>query len=515
MRLPGALPRLVFCLMAMAGLGVAASAAEGPSASCLACHDFGPESPVHPMLDGPHGAANPGSPMSGDGCQTCHGPSTGHMQAPTRNSPTVSFGPRWTASTADQDGACLACHEDNVAAHWRDALHMLNNVSCVTCHDAHKAQVKQSGAAGQMELCTTRHKAQQTGMHGLQDMAAFNPACTTCHNPHDDRGPVSEMLSNRSEGCRSCHDLVRMSKSGKVSDKAKSYHKVMVQQDRTCLDCHQGVAHAAPDSVPPLVPIPEKSRRITLFFPGQADSEWLISNHAGSQPLRQGSGCQQCHRGEEADLGAARAGEFAPASRDVDVSFSRDGDKLQLTLSWDGEALDRDIALMWSDGSNEAMRRGSCFAACHSDMPGMSRDYGQQVEKYLWVSRAQQREIGQPALVKSRAELDALLGEGNFAELWRIKLGSEPVFDAATVLDKLDWMPDSQLAGSARFAAGRWTVTLSRPLAGKAGSISFSDEGRYTLGIALHGQSNPGGRHWVSLPLSLSMNGNETDFRAQ
>ncbi|MDA8752690.1 NapC/NirT family cytochrome c [Halieaceae bacterium] len=515
MRLYSAGLRLVICLAALAGLGISVNAEESPGAACLVCHDFGQDSPVHPMLEGPHGSSNPGSPMNADGCQSCHGASTGHMQAPTRNSPTVSFGPRWTASSAQQDGACLDCHEDNVAKHWQDALHMVHNVTCVTCHDAHKLQVKQSGAAGQMELCGTCHKAQQSGIHGLQEMAAFNPACTTCHNPHDDGGPVSKMLDNRSEGCRSCHDLVRMASSEKTSDKANSYHKVMVQQDRTCLDCHQGVAHAAPDSAPPLIPVPEKSRKVTLFFPGQADSEWLISNHPGSQPLRQGSGCQQCHRGEEADLGAARAGEFAPASRDIDVNFGRDGDTLQLTLSWEGDALDRDIALMWSDGSNEAMRRASCFAACHSDMPGMSRDYGQQVEKYLWVSRSQQREIGQPALVKPRDELDALMSEGNFAELWRITLGGEPAFDAGTVLEKLNWMPDSQLEGNAQFADGRWTVSLRRPLDGRSGSIRFLDEGKYTLGIALHGQSNPGGRHWVSLPLSLSLSGNETDFRVE
>ena len=84
----------------------------------------------------------------------------------------------------------------------------------------------------------------------------------------------------------------------------------MAQTDRTCLDCHQSIAHAAPDSAPPLIPEPASSRDIALFFPGQADSEWLISSHPGSQPLRQGTGCQQCHRGEERIMGVARAGDF-------------------------------------------------------------------------------------------------------------------------------------------------------------------------------------------------------------
>jgi cytochrome c-type protein NapC len=52
--------------------------------------------------------------------------------------------------------------------------------------------------------------------------------------------------------------------------------------------------------------------------------------------------------------------------------------------------------LMWGmRASNSAFTRGGCFAACHSDLPGMSRDRGQQQGKYLWSSRVQQQAIGQ------------------------------------------------------------------------------------------------------------------------
>ena len=96
---------------------------------CLGCHDFGPESPVHAVMQGSHGVEDTGGVH---GCQDCHGPSADHAGAPTRVSPAISFGPRWTATSADQDSQCLACHEDNIAAHWRDALHMLNGLTCVT-----------------------------------------------------------------------------------------------------------------------------------------------------------------------------------------------------------------------------------------------------------------------------------------------------------------------------------------------------------------------------------------------
>ena len=58
-------------------------------------------------------------------------------------------------------------------------------------------------------------------------------------------------------------------------------------------------------------------------------------------------------------------------------------------------------------------------------------------------------------------------------------------------------------------------MRLRRSLTGMPGTITFDREGKYTLGIALNGQENSGGRHWVSLPLTLSLPGNETDFRAE
>ena len=212
-------------------------------------------------------------------------------------------------------------------------------------------------------------------------------------------------------------------------------------------------------------------------------------------------------------MGASRAGEFAPASVDLDVAFATENDDLLLTISWAGDALDRQLALLWGDGTNDAVARGGCFGACHADMPGMRRDYGVQVGKYLWAAQAQQREVGQPALYKNDAELAQLVSEGNFAELWRIRLGAEPTFEVGTVLAGIDWMEQSPLGGSASYSDGRWTVTLRRPMAGSAGMISLEPEGKYTVGLSLSGQSNPGGRHWVSLPHTFSLTGNETDFR--
>ena len=105
--------------------------AKDGAQKCLSCHDFGWESPVHNMLAGAHGNIdNDKAPMQQRGCEDCHGPSANHTRAPTRVSPAVSFGPRWSASIADQDQQCAACHQDGfIEGHYYqyDAMVRLYN----------------------------------------------------------------------------------------------------------------------------------------------------------------------------------------------------------------------------------------------------------------------------------------------------------------------------------------------------------------------------------------------------
>jgi predicted CXXCH cytochrome family protein len=487
-------------------LSLAPLTSSGADNACLSCHDFGPESPVHSVLASSHGDGD-------EGCESCHGPSADHMSRPTIAAPDTSFGPRWTATVAQQDNQCLNCHKEDVAAHWQDALHMANNFTCITCHELHTDKDPVLSQDGQAQVCTVCHKTQKDGIHAIEDHKADNPVCTNCHNPHADQGPVGMMLANRSEGCRSCHDLVAMANESAVTDKAKSYHRVMVQADRTCVDCHQGVAHGPADAVEPFLPMATASRQVTLFYPGQSDIDWILSEHPGSQPFRQGSNCQQCHRGEEAGMGES-LGKNAPTSRVVKVSFHEEADRMVMDLSWQGKKDDADIAFMWSDGTNGAFRRGGCWAACHSDMPGMSRDRGQDLGKYLSVSRSQQQRIGQPPIDKGASELQALMAGGNFVELWRIDLQKGGKVDVATLLAGLNWLDNSGVQARASFKAGSWTVKISRPNRPAAPLKTFIPGKRYTFGMALHGADRSGAEHWVSLPMTFSLDGDDTDFLA-
>lgn len=506
---------LIACLAAcLFALALPASAEDGASPqACLECHDYGEDSPVHKVLQGAHGLD--AESTAGRGCLACHGDSEAHVRAPRRNPPEVSFGPRWTGTSDDQDSACLACHEDNTARNWQHALHMHNNLTCVTCHDIHTAEDRVQVESTQAGVCETCHKVQKQGVHGMERRKKRNPPCSTCHNPHDHEDAQAKMLSNRSEGCLYCHDLGRMAQSERVSARAKSYHKVMTNPERTCVDCHDGIAHAPADSAPPMHPVPAASRSVTLFYPGMADSDWLLHQHPGSQPLRQGANCQQCHRGEEASMGESlQDGSVTPASRELSVSVAKPGDTLQVSVSWEGPADDATLSLMWGDHSLDGYARGGCFAACHSDMPGMSADRRQVSDKYLAVSRQQLQQVGRPAIVLDAASLDQLVAEGKLAEIWRLDLSSGEL-ESARLLADTQWGDTKLIQVNMQYSQGRWTVVLTRKLDDTETGLSFRPGERFTFGVALHGAGLKGAKHWVSLPMTLSFGGNDTDFTAE
>jgi nitrate/TMAO reductase-like tetraheme cytochrome c subunit len=512
--------RLRYLVFLIACLGAGLLSAEpggyatGGSKLCIGCHDYSDQSPVHPLLATSHGdAQQKGTPMAERGCESCHGPSAAHASAPTINSPGVSFGPRWNSGMEEQNSQCLECHQDSVSKSWQTSVHAKQNIGCATCHDSHAEVDKTLQASTQIEACVLCHKPQKTGIHALSEKVGDNPGCSSCHNPHGNPSAIHQMLSNRSAGCNSCHNLVAMAKDPKVSAKATSYHKTMSQRGRTCIDCHSGIAHAPASGVAPILPARAVSRKtITLFAPGQADREWLMSEHPGSQPLRQGLDCETCHRGEEAKMGAQVAAEGAIAARDVDISFKRQQERLLISLSWRGAAADQQVSIMWGDSGSREFSRGACWAACHRDMPGMKRDRGQGLEKYLAASRDRQYQIGRPVQTLPQAELDKLMAEGNYVELWQLSLEQGASARSASILARINWSEKSTLQGSASFRNGRWTATFSRPLAGIDGQKGFTRQGRYTFGVALQGAGQTAAAHWVSLPLTFSLTSKDTDF---
>ena len=107
---------LLVALTVVQSIWVMSALAENPADKlCNSCHQLGDKSPVHAMMASVHGKAEPGTPMSEQGCAQCHGASNAHTQAPTKVKPDISFGPTWSDSVTAQNKICLNCHEKNTA----------------------------------------------------------------------------------------------------------------------------------------------------------------------------------------------------------------------------------------------------------------------------------------------------------------------------------------------------------------------------------------------------------------
>lgn len=486
-------------LFMLATPGINASESERATAiqACLDCHDYGEDAPAHQVLLGSHGIDGDDEDMAGRrGCLDCHGQSEEHIAEPRNQAPGISFGPRWTTSPAEQDKRCLACHKTDVASHWRHALHMVNNMTCVTCHDIHTPEDSVMLAGQQDEVCTTCHKAQKSGIHDRGASGPENPACSLCHNPHNHEAAEPQMHANQSAGCVFCHNPEQMETLAALNPRAGNYHSVTSDNTRTCIDCHQGISHAPEESAPPLQPKAVSGRSVTLFYPGNASRQWLLREHPGSQPLRQGTDCQRCHRGDEPEIGAALAGDFSPASRVLGVAFSRTGKDLQIDLNWEGLEDEAQLALMWGGPGNREFSLGGCFAACHDEDAG----------------RASQ--IIYHGGDSTDATMGGLATPGQNVELWRIALDSTKL-PAIQITNSHGQQLADKIAVQRQYSEGQWSVSLRLTPGQSSEGIDFSHPGRFTFGIALHGSDNAGREHWVSLPMSLSFGGHNTDFTAE
>lgn len=506
---------LVVQVMLSTLLAMTAAAAESGPGQCGSCHvATEPGDPMAALQASPHWKDSvPGVPVNGEGCIACHGESAAHAAAPNINQPDVSFGPRWSSTITAQNQVCLNCHSNDARQNWQSGPHAEQDLTCSNCHDSHTSADPVLTSSNQIQVCGVCHKLQQQGIHDLPGHLADNPPCSSCHNPHGDPHPEGVMQANRSEGCRACHDLQQMMADPATSARANSYHKVMASTDRTCIDCHRGVAHIDTDNFAAVLAGGFESYQINLFYPDQTDSETLLTSHPGAQALRQGRNCRQCHIGEAQSLGALLAPPGVTPAIPVDVSFRQTDTELQLTVSFSSPA--SSVAVMFDDSSVDAFSRAGCWAACHSDLPGMSRDRGQGLSKYLQAARVQQRSIGRPPIDQPPETLTRMHNAGVYVELWQVSLqgadsGRLSVFE---ILEHQQPVADSAaVSASAIQTDAGWQVTFSRALQDPVKPLIPGKV--YTFGIAIHGDDAQGAEHWVSLPLTVSLDGLDTDFVA-
>ncbi|MEP5763869.1 MAG: NapC/NirT family cytochrome c [Halieaceae bacterium] len=74
------------------------------------------------------------------------------------------------------------------------------------------------------------------------------PEKYAAHAPRMKEREIARLKANDSQECRNCHDVNHMLSAAQTS-KAQSFHKVLKTGKRTCIDCHAGLTHTAPEQI--------------------------------------------------------------------------------------------------------------------------------------------------------------------------------------------------------------------------------------------------------------------------
>jgi len=280
-------------------------------------------------------------------------------------------------------------------------------------------------------------------------------------------------------------------------------------------------------------------KEVVLFYPGQASFEWALtqSDHSGNKKFREGKNCAECHRGEEADIGAlivsGKKVEPTPipgkrGSIKATVKTAHDGDRLYVRIEWadgpppSGAKMDPEVearvTVMIDDGSVAAATRTGCWATCHDDATDMaSATKGKELTKYLARSRTKVTRQGGGESYKPAADLAGLLKEGDFMEFWQARLntGVQAVAADGYVLEKRHKSDNPMVAVEAEHSGGNWAVVLSRKLTvGQPGRKDIVAGKTYTVGFAIHDAYAVHRFHHVSLEHTLVLDQGKGDFIA-
>jgi cytochrome c-type protein NapC len=139
---------------------------------------------------------------------------------------------------------CISCHEmrDNVYEEYKHTIHYNNRTGVrAVCSDCHvpkdwtykmirKIQASKEVYGKIMGTIDTKEKFEANRLRLAQNEWA-------------------RMKASDSRECRNCHSFQYMDKE-KQKARAAKMHKIGIDEKKTCIDCHKGIAHKKPANMP-------------------------------------------------------------------------------------------------------------------------------------------------------------------------------------------------------------------------------------------------------------------------
>ena len=513
-------------------------------------------------------------------------------------------------------GFCISCHEmeDTVYQEYKTTIHYKNRSGVrATCPDCH---VPRPWVYKMIRKIQATRELYHKAMGTIDTPEKFEEKRLELA-----KRVWNAMKSTDSRECRNCHNFNSMDPT-KQKRRAAKQHASAKEDGLTCIDCHKGIAHkpvhhlledeedeeedineetsnndteqqnskkivtkdnkATGDAIvnnTTIIATPAKgsgvvtwetvaAKDITLFYPGQASLEWVLkgSDHGGARVFKKGEPCSECHRGEEADMGARIiSGEKAETviiankrpAIEAKIQTAHTNGRLYIRMQWpdgehtpmpfvDGGKMDPKnkikLAMMISGDGLDMPKTAGCWATCHHDnryMPDapdsaaidangnitsridVASENG--VTKYIPESRGKLEIKGRNGAkrgawdkLKSDAEIKTLLGNGSYMDLIRYNSGSNTA-ENGYILDQRIMGKGSDIEANGVLKDGIWTVVFSRDLAGNNadGDIAIIPGKTYTVGFAIHDDYTDARFHHVTLDYQLGLDNPEVDLNVE
>lgn len=137
---------------------------------------------------------------------------------------------------------CISCHEmeNNVYEEYKETVHYANRSGVrATCPDCHVPK-------------EWTHKIIRKIAASKEVWGKMTGIINTPEKFNDHRRSMAErewkrMKDNDSRECRNCHNFEYMDFTEQGNRSVKMHSSALESGDKTCIDCHKGIAHQLPD----------------------------------------------------------------------------------------------------------------------------------------------------------------------------------------------------------------------------------------------------------------------------